>query len=682
MANEAPDRVKPDTEDNEKLHNWCIGLVEDGESRKNGLEGQWWENIATYMGDFWSEWDPHKRRLWEPVPKAEARVRIPINLAQPAVRTEFAKLSKNRPITDVMAAGPDLKNRNSAKVGNKMLNQYVEKKFSMPKVRRRALSWLSLCGTAGLFLDWDDNAEAGIQVYALNGEPIVDQRAIRAYQQRKKKGKGEDLKKMELKQGEFIIKELSPFQMIWDFSQIYLEDAGWMIITDIYDTNTIKRRWGKQVSGENDVEPGVIERRLLSKLDVTQSLTAKSPDNQELAKVHRLYVRPGHPYFPKGAHIVFTPQEIIHKENYPYKHGRLPVRAMGHIPMPTAQFDMSILPQIRGPVLELSRTESQMLENRNMASNPPWLIPTQVRLEKPITNKAGLRIKYTHVPNVPPPQPIQMPDLPQYVKDLPEALRQFIQDISGQSDVSTGQVPPGARSGVAIAYLEEIDDTKIGPTVQEYEECIEGFSWDIIETMAEKYAIPRTVTIYRKHGDPEVFDFYGEMLSGCAGVEVQAGSALPRSKAAKQQFILDLWDRKLEQDPRKVREMLELSEGEPEDFELDLDQAERENKRLQQGQPVEVKDWHNHNAHLYKHNQFRKSAEYEALAEEVKAAYDAHCDQHDFYLKQQQMEVQMMQEGAEGKGPGAGFGQQRPEGAPPQFTSEETPRSLMADEPQ
>lgn len=676
---------------NEELHDWALALVDDGEGRRNALEGQWWENIATYVGDLWVEWDPHNRKLSEPLKKPKHRVRVPINLAQPIVRTEVAKLTKNRPITDVVPTGNEIKELNSAKVGDKMLNQYAEREFHLPKVRREMLNWTTICGTGGIFVDFDESAEEPIEVYELNGKPVFDGRVIKAYNQRsKKKKEANKLKKGQLPQGQLVIKACSPMQIMWDFSALTLHDAWWMIYSDVMDVNLVEKRWGKRPDGEQDAEPGVIERRLLQRMDLTQKLVPPSPKAQELAKIYRLFVKPGHPFFPKGLHLAFTKNEVLKAENFPFRHGELPVSAMGHVTLPTSQYDMSVLEQVKGPVLEISKTESQMLENRNLASNPPWLIPLQARVDKhQIQNKPGLRIEYNHVPNVPPPSPVQMPDLPNYVKELPGLLRQHIQDISGQGETSQGRVPPGARSGVAIAYLQEEDDTRLGPTVTEFEETMERVNWQILQVMAEKYTIPRTINLFHRHSQPEVFDFYGEMLNGVAGVMVQAGSALPRSKAAKQQFILDLWDRRLEQDPRKVRAMLELSEGEPDEWEKDMEQAERENRRLEGGQEVEVEDWHNHNAHLYKHHQYMKTGDYEEYSEDQKEIYLKHCKDHEDFLAQQKAEVALMGQmnggGApvppQGTAEAASNGQQVPGGAPPEFSGE-SPRSLLDDSPQ
>jgi hypothetical protein len=700
-----PDENKPENE--KELHNWALSLVDDGVSRRRGWEGIWWENIATYCGDFWVEFDIHRRRLVEPVKKPAHKTRIPINLAQPVIRTEIAKLTKNRPITDVTASSNDLEDLNSAKVGDKMINQYAERVFHLARVRRRMLHWTTMCGLGAMFVDWNDKAEAEIEVFVNpKGSPIFDERVIGAYKEYYKK-KHQAPKKENIPWGELSVRALSPFQLLWDYSQLYIEDAAWCIVTDVYDVNEVQKRWSMDHTpdADSDVEPGIVERRLLNQMDLTQSLNIHAPTSQNLCKVHRLFVRPGHPYFPSGLHFVFTEEEVIRAEGYPFAHEQLPVAVCGHIPLPTGQQPMSILQQLRGVAVEISKTESQMIDNRNLMANPPWLIPKQARLEGEIVNKAGLKLYYNHTPNVPPPSPVQMPELPSYVPKLVEVMKQHVLEISGQGETSQGRIPPGARSGVAVAYLQEEDDTRLGPTVEEFEETMERANWQILQVIAEKYTLPRTIRLYRpRGGEPDVFDFVGNQLSGVSGLNVQAGSALPRSKAAKQQFILDLWDRKLEQDPRKVREMLELSQGEPDEWEIDMDEAERENRDLLQGQDPTVFEWQNHVAHHYIHRQYMKSAAFRDQSPDIQQGFLMHDAEHDQFERQQQEEQMAMQgqgtpelsapaAAGNGAGPappelpppasnGAGVGQQRPEGPPQAFQADITPRSMIDEQPQ
>lgn len=683
-----PDDITPKNDKERKLHGWAKSLHHEGQQRRRYWEGVWWENLATYLGDFWVEWDIHKRRLTEPVHKPGHRVRVPINLAQPVVRTELAKLTKNRPILDTMARSADQSDLNSAKVGDKIMNNYIEREFHMARVRRRMLMWVLTCGMGGIITDWDETALGTIDVLCdASGNPIFDPRAIEEY---KAMLEQQDMKPkyQKIPQGEMITKPVSPFQIVWDFSELFIEDAWWCIFSDVFDVDEIYRRWGKHVISEN-VEPGVIEQRLISRFDLTGKLAIHPVHVQKLAQVHQMWVKPGHPKFPDGLCFIFTKDGILRNTSYDRDYGELPVHMMGHIPFPVSQFPLSVLQQVKGPVLELSKTESQIMENRNLMANPIWLIPRQLQVTKEIQNRPGMRLEFNYMPNVPEPKPVEMPEMPKYVMDLVPMLKEHILEIGGQGETSQGRVPPGARSGVAIAYLQEEDDTRLGVTVQEFEETMESVGNHQLRLIAEKYITPRVVRIYKKHGDDEVMDFFGSMLDGAAAVIVQAGSALPRSKAAKQQYILDLWDRKLEQDPRKVRQMLELSEGEPDEWEVDLDQAERENHILQNGRDPGVLEWYNHPAHHYVHRNYMKSADFEAQSETVQQLFMQHDEEHTYYediQAQQAAQVASAQQGASSNGstpasPGAN-GQNVPQGPPQQFSAATSPRSLMESQPQ
>lgn len=681
----------PRSEDDKKLFAWAKELHNEGLSRRRHWEGIWWENLAVFMGDFWVEWDIHKRRLTEPVRRPDHRVRVPINLAQPTVRTELAKLTKNRPILDVMARSSDASDLNSAKVGDKILNNYAERQFNMSRVRRRMLHWVLMCGLGGILVDWDETALGTIDVLCdAGGNPIFDPRAIEAYKQQIQQ-EGGSLTYKKIPQGELVVEQVSPFECMWDFSKNYCEDAAWAMVSKVYDVDEVFRRWHVKVDHDANAIPGIIEQRLMGRFDLTGKLATRPVHVQKLAQITQFWIKPGHPKFPDGLCLVFNKDTLIDKRAFDYGHGELPVHMMGHIPFPISQFPMSVLQQIKGPVLELSKTESQMMENRNLMANPPWLIPKQLQISVAIQNKPGARIEYNYLPNVPEPKPVQMPDMPRYVTDLIEILKDHILEISGQGETSQGKVPAGARSGVSIAYLQEEDDTRIGVTVQEFEELIERVGNQMLRIMADKYTTSRTVRIYKKHGDDEVFDFIGSMLDGADSVVCQAGSALPRSKAAKQQYILDLWDRKLEQDPRRVRQMLELAEGEPDEWEVDLDQAERENHELQLGEDPGVKEWYNHPAHHYVHRNFMKSADYFALPEEIQQLFEQHDEEHTMYEQMQAQQAASMQGAPPSGGGGApasssvpagANGQNNPQGPPAAFSSSTSPRTLMDAQPQ
>lgn len=652
----------PETQ--EQLHDWAKQVVTDARDRRRGFEILWWEQLCIYAGDLWVEYNPHSKRL-EEIPAPDHKVRLPINLVSPVVRTEYAKLLKNRPIVECVARSGDKSDVDAAKMGDKILNSYVEKEFDMASVRREALIWTLTCGLGAIFVDYDESAMGEIDVLVgPDGSPIFDPEQIKVAQ-KWFSDQNQAPQSIQIPQGDLRMRALGPMQWGWDFSVKNPRLAKWGFVTETYDALEVERRWGVEVESHGNAQANMLERRILEKADLTGYIQSqggnRSPTSQDLVTVHRLFVLPGHKFFPQGCELVFTDHEFIDGSKYPFSHNKLPISCMGHIPFPSSDYPLSVVSQIRDPNLELSKTESQMLENRNLMGNPPWVFYKQHGIkEGQLVNKPGLQLEVDYRPNMPDPHPVEMPELPQYIQNLPEILEQHVQTIAGQGETSQGRVPAGARSGVAIAYLQEEDDTKLGPTVLEYEEMIERVGWQQLRLIAERYDAPRTARIPKPHALPDVFDFVGSMLSGVAAVQVQAGSALPRSKAAKQQFYMDLWSMGAETDPRKLKQALELGEPEPDDIDRSEMQAERENDLMERGQMAPIKDWFNHEIHIRIHRQYMMSVDYETLPPEIQDIFDQHDAAHQRYLtgtaQAQQMGVPT---------PGQGDPTAQPPGGPP-----------------
>jgi hypothetical protein len=480
MALKRPEEAKD-------LLEYLTGLYEDGKDLRKGHEAIWWENIAAYAGDLWTEFNPHTSRLYE-LPKPDHKVRLPINLIQPTVRTEYAKLLKNKPIIDCVSRSGDIKDMNAASVGDKVLNEHVEKRFNIPAIRRGTAWWALATGLGGMFIDYDDSLQAPIEVPAgPNGEPVFDPAQIKSIQRYYREKRHRRAPTVTARYGDLRFASFSPWQLIWDFSKTHPHEAAWAIYSEVFDIMEIERRWGVQVDPKTSKQqPNTMEYRLINSTDLTGKLDFDNKVSDHLVEVHRAYFKPGHIYFPKGLEVVFTLDEIVDVNYFPYIHGELPYAVMGHVPFPISRYPMSVISQIKDPVLEISKTESQMIENRNMMSNPPWIEFDHNGLEEDsITNKPGLRIKVKWRPQVPEPHPVTMPEIPNYVQSLPALLKEHVLEISGQGETSQGKVPAGARSGVAIAYLQEEDDTKLGPTIQEFEEMIERWGWLTLQTMAQ-----------------------------------------------------------------------------------------------------------------------------------------------------------------------------------------------------
>jgi hypothetical protein len=358
----------------------------------------------------------------------------------------------------------------------------------------------------------------------------------------------------------------------------------------------------------------------------------------------------------------------------------LPFAFYKHIPAPTSIWPDCVVNHIRELNLEIDKTISQLIESKDFMSNPMWRIASQHRIKGEIKNVAGSVLKYVHSPNVPPPEPIPGLQMPSQIENLVELMRNQILEISGQSDISRGSVPTGVRSGTAVAYLQEEDDTKIAPTVDNLEQAIALEGSLILSRVSQYYHTKRIMRFYRADGEFDVVKFKGADLKNNTDVVSQAGSAMPKSKAAREQYVLQLVQLGVYTDPKKIEDMLELGVGEPNLEDLQIAMANRENNFMLEGMMMATYDvrgdlapnknapvavpvfkWHNHKVHLERHYSFMSGEEFDRLRvthPEITRLFDEHTGEHEKELALQTQQQMQMLEAAKGAPDGQPPGQQ------------------------
>jgi hypothetical protein len=148
---------------------------------------------------------------------------------------------------------------------------------------------------------------------------------------------------------------------------------------------------------------------------------------------------------------------------------------------------------------------------------------------------------------------------------------------------------------------------------------------------------------------------------------------LPESKAARIQRATEAVQNGV-LDPvkhgDKVRRMMEFGDyGEIwEDQDADVQKARRENKKLIAGIMTNVDTFDDDLAHMSVHDRYRKSTDYEQMDPQIRAIFDAHCNQH---LDKQSTLAQLQAQPAGGASPtpGAPAGVPLAQSAPPGMSS-------------
>jgi hypothetical protein len=224
-----------------------------------------------------------------------------------------------------------------------------------------------------------------------------------------------------------------------------------------------------------------------------------------------------------------------------------------------------------------------------------------------------------------------------------------IYDISAQHPIGFGTT--GVRSALAIAYLQEQDNTHLGPLAGEYQDAIEKLESYKLKLARKFYTEQRTITVAGPDNRTEVINFRAKDIPSDVTVRVQAGAALPMSRTARQQYLLQLAQTVIPPgsvipDGKTLLKLLEFGEYEGlyADETQDVRQAERENETIKQGGQMPLaRDFHNHKAHILEHDSLRKGEIYEGWQREQQLEIDQHVAMHKQFLAlaQQQQQPQV-----------------------------------------
>jgi hypothetical protein len=233
-----------------------------------------------------------------------------------------------------------------------------------------------------------------------------------------------------------------------------------------------------------------------------------------------------------------------------------------------------------------------------------------------------------------------------------------LMDIVGLHEVSNAQVPGRVEAAKAIELLKESDDGRLAELLRTISSSIsEGF-WQELMLARQFGNDDMMVQTYSSEGYPEVRKFKRTQLKPGMKIKVTMGTGLARSRAARSDQLMTMWDNGIIQDRELMAELLEVpvSSVSP-DNAFDVRLARNENYTMAEGKPIVPNSWDNHDIHRREHNNFRKSQDFLTLRPKWKSIFEFHCQMHDQLEIQQlgkQLQIQQM---AAAVAQGAGFQQ-------------------------
>jgi len=557
------------------------------------------------------------------------RVRMVVNRVRPIIRRELAKLTSQKPSASIVPASSEDEDMFAANAGEQIWESlYYDK--NLHTVFKEAVWWMLVCGTGYVKTYWDN--------YKVS-TPAPDA----AYE------------------GDICYKPLTPFHVnVPDLRETQIEDQPYIIHSATHTPDWLMLNYPKSLDGQV-IQPNTKGANEILN-DAFLNLVGGSSQDNDSVLVHELWIKPGGlKDFPEGGVVTMTGEQIIQfYPVFPYEHGEYCISKFDHIPA-GKYYATSVIEDLIPIQREYNRTRSQIVEAKNRMAKPQMIYQMGSTDPQKVTTEPGQWIPYKM--GFQPPQPIPLVPLPNYVLNEVQQLTADFDDLSGQHEVTRGSVPPGVTAATAISYLQEQDDSMLSHEVDSIEAGIEKVARQSLGLIGQYWDVPRIVKITGVDGSWDAAMFAGSDLKGNTDIRVEAGSALPTSKAAKQALITD-WMKMGFITPEDGMQVLDMGGIVKlyENVQVDQAQARRENLKMQNvddalieqmfelptdpmtGEPmpqvdefgkpllpepvIPVNTFDNHAIHIDIHNKFRKSQAYEQLDPAKQLLFEVHVQKH------------------------------------------------------
>lgn len=558
------------------------------------FERQWYLNMAFYFGRQYVVWTSsgQAQKLWEPNTPSY-RVKLVSNKCKSTVRTEVAKLLKDKPRGDVAPNTSEDSDRLAARGASHLYDAFEQPNaMFLPQARRQAVFWSSLLGNGFMKHTYDKN---------------------------KKDFTGT--------KGALVVEAYSPFSLfVPDLLEPEIENQEYVIQESGKSIDWIKKTYNKDIkpdTSSSKTANTTSDQRFVMALGMNQRATDPSH-----VGVKEMWCKPCSDY-PDGMWAIYTDDMILEIRNkWPYDHGQYPYAKLD-ANMTGRFYNDSLLVDFIPLQREYNKSISQLLESRNAVSRPHWVVQKGSINTKTVTNQPGQFIEY--VTGMNPPQLVAAPPLPGYTAQLIDRIQNDMNDISSQHEITKGTTPTGVTAATAIAFLQEEDDSKLAPAVSSVEEATQKTASQLLSLVSQFWAAERMVKIAGTGSKFEVKAFKSSTLAGNTDYRVEKGSAMPKSRAARQALLLELHERQIITDGSQVLKYLDMAETGAmyDSTQNTVRQIEREHV-IMQDQPVllDVNDFDDQIAHIVDHQTFQRTSTYDSLPDLNKQAVDQHTMLH------------------------------------------------------
>ncbi|MCC6382828.1 MAG: hypothetical protein IT304_09985 [Dehalococcoidia bacterium] len=564
-----------------------FGIVK---KRRESMEREWKLNLAFYKGNQYAWYNRRSDRI-EALPTEEGskpryRVRLVSNQILPGVQSYVSMLTKTKPAIYATPSSGTPDAIRGATVAER-LNEGWWLQLGLEDKLKESLTWSCLGANGWWKIGWDPFAGKSMKfMVSPDGDIITDTRLADAFR-KQLASMGVDPAQFEhvVYPGEIRVEAMPPFCVWIDPTAKSFEDAQWAVCEHSLTPEEIARRW----PGGEPVKPDSIPGDYDSAIPFTSS-----PDKIDpiVKKVYIGYFMPG-PDLPEGRYVVWieSPDRILYDGPWPFVDAKgnhikmLPLVRFPGIRFPGRVEDEAIVTHARPIQKEINKTLSIVVEMQNLTARPQMIAPAGSLRQRP-TNESGAVIEYNAV-NGERPEWRDMPAVPPYVFEHLADMQARLDRLFCTTLITRGEVPPNVEAGLAIDLLQETAVDQIAPVIDSIEVALARAGKLMLLFAQKHYTEPRLMKIRGEGGRVSVQKFMGADIDGDVDFHAEAGSGLPRTRAMRMARIQELVNMQVLR-PDQALKYLDLADmnGVRARLLADEDQAERENDRILNGEPV------------------------------------------------------------------------------------------------
>lgn len=514
-----------------KVHAWLMGELEWLKSQNRDRLKQVERNLALYKG---IQFQTQETRT-EGRDRTDDRSRVVQKIVAPHLydlsKSRAAKLLKYKPYVAILPANDELSDKISAKMTKGLLDhiQYVQRYDGV--VLPRLVRNTQPSGECYLFVEWDPElgdvnpaykaeaagAEGGrVPLMGESGEQEVDDQ-----------GKPVWIDKP-VKNGDVCYKIRSTIDVFperpWNGEWESVRHIFWREFMPVEEARLLWPRAADKIKGNKDA--------VIYDYEKMQETSDKA-----MVEVW-FFAHKRYRTLDKGRSIVFTRDGVLSSTDFPYSHYSLPCVRITDVDIPGELHGRSFFDFIKGLTGADNNMLNMVLRNIVLAGHPKWMLPHGSADKKSLGND----ITIVSFKGPVSPQLVSMQTTGPEVFKLMESLRETFQRYADVGMTSRGEPPPGVVAAVAMQFLSELENERWNEAVLKYNEANLQIAIMTLAVAGDYYdaSDERTIRLLGKNNQWMGKFFDVAHLSKDYDIRIQSSSALPESKSARIQYVIEL----------------------------------------------------------------------------------------------------------------------------------------------